>query len=241
MNTLSDLTIVIPAKNEAKLISFLLTSLTRQDYPQMRSTKVYLADANSTDGTPAIAKSFKDRLDVQVIPGGLPAVGRNNGARCALTPYVLFIDADIELADPTLVRRSVGLVKRKRLHCVTTNISCPQGTLTDRALYSGNNLMQRLSRLYRPFSTGMFMLFDKTCFDTLGGFNEEALFAEDYMLSKEVARNRFGIVRGCVNTTNRRFKKMGHLPIVRLFLRTALNTWNNAFFLRDHKYWHSEA
>jgi len=67
----------------------------------MRSTKVYLADANSTDGTPAIAKSFKDRLDVQVIPGGLPAVGRNNGARCALTPYVLFIDADIELADPT--------------------------------------------------------------------------------------------------------------------------------------------
>ena len=57
MNTLSDLTIVIPAKNEAKLISFLLTSLTRQDYPQMRSTKVYLADANSTDGTPAIAKS----------------------------------------------------------------------------------------------------------------------------------------------------------------------------------------
>ena len=86
MNTLSDLTIVIPAKNEAKLISFLLTSLTKQDYPQMRSTKVYLADANSTDGTRAIAKSFKDRLDVQVIPGGLPAVGRNNGARCALTP-----------------------------------------------------------------------------------------------------------------------------------------------------------
>ena len=135
----------------------------------------------------------------------------------------------------------VGLMKRKRLHCVTTNISCPQGTLTDRVLYSGNNLMQRLSRLYRPFSTGMFMLFDKTCFDTLGGFNEEALFAEDYMLSKEVARNRFAIVRGCVNTTNRRFKTMGHLPIVRLFLRTALNTWNNGFFLRDHKYWHSEA
>lgn len=41
-------------------------------------------------------------------------------------------------------------------------------------------------------------------------------------------------------TTNRRFRKMGHFRIVRLFVRTALNTWNDSFFLRDHKYWHSE-
>ena len=44
-----------------------------------------------------------------------------------------------------------------------------------------------------------------------------------------------------VSGMNRRFRKMGHFRIVRLFLRTALNTWNDSFFLRDHKYWHSEA
>ena len=207
----------------------------------MSSTKVYLADAGSSDGTPEIARSYREWLDIEVIPGGLPSVGRNNGARRAGTAYVLFIDADIELADPTLVRRTVELMNRKGLHCLTTNIACPTGTFWDRALYAGNNLMQRLSRLYRPFSTGMFMLFEKARFDALGGFHEQALYAEDYLLSQKVARGRFGIVAGCVNTTNRRFQKMGHFKLTRLFLSTALHTWNESYFLRDHKYWQSNA
>ena len=241
MNTMNELTIVIPAKNEARLLPRLLSSLVLQDYPPISSTKVYLADAGSTDGTPEIARGYAEWLDMEVIPGGLPAVGRNNGARRARTPYVLFIDADIELADSTLVRRAVALMKRRNLHCVTTNIACPNGTLMDQILYTGNNLMQHLSRLYRPFSTGMFMLFDKARFQDLGGFHEQALYAEDYLLSQKVARKRFAIVRGRVLTTNRRFKKMGHFTLTRLFLSTALHTWNESYFLRDHKYWHSGA
>jgi len=241
VNMTSELTIVIPAKNEASLLPRLLTSLTQQDYSQMKNTKVYLADAGSTDGTPDIARSFAGRLDIELIPGGLPATGRNNGAWLAVTRYLLFIDADIELGDRTLIRRSVEKMRRKQLHCLTTNISCPQGGALDRFLYWGNNLMQHLSRINKPFSTGMYMLFDRACFDQLGGFHEGALFAEDYMLSKQVTRRRFGIVGGSVVTTNRRFRKMGHFRIARLFLRTALNTWNDRFFLRDHKYWHSEA
>src|ERR1700745_3417973 len=109
MNTPSELTIVIPAKNEAKLIPNLLTSLTNQDYSKMSSTKVLVADANSTDGTPEIVLSFRDRLNVSVIRGGMPSVGRNLGAAQADTPYVLFLDADIELADPSVVRCAVDL------------------------------------------------------------------------------------------------------------------------------------
>jgi glycosyltransferase involved in cell wall biosynthesis len=48
MNTKSDLTIVIPAKNEAKLIPRLLNSLANQDYPEMPNTKILVADARST-------------------------------------------------------------------------------------------------------------------------------------------------------------------------------------------------
>ena len=238
---MNELTIVIPAKNEAKLLPSLLNSLVLQDYPLMSNTKVYLAVAGSTDGTPEIARSYAEWLDIEVIAGGLPAVGRNNGARRARTPYVLFLDADIELGDLTLVRRAVECMKLKNLHCVTTNIACPTGTLIDKTLYTGNNLMQHLSRLYRPFSTGMFMLFDKARFDALGGFHEQALYAEDYLLSQKVARNKFAIVPGAVLTTNRRFQKMGHLKLTRLFLNTALHTWNEGYFLRDHKYWHSGA
>src|SRR5277367_4562338 len=76
----SALTICIPAKNESRLLPGLLKSLTLQDYPHMQHTKVFLADAGSNDGTPEIANSFRDRLDIEVIPGGLPSFGRNAGA-----------------------------------------------------------------------------------------------------------------------------------------------------------------
>ena len=241
MNTANELTIVIPAKNEAKLIPRLLTSLMNQDYPKMSSTRVLLSDANSTDGTPEIVMSFRERLNVSVIHGGMPAYGRNQGAAQADTPYVLFLDADIELAEPWLIRKCVERAQKKRLQCVTTNIVCKDGTWVDKLFYAGNDFFQYLSYLHRPFATGMFMLFDRKKFWELGGFNEKIRFAEDYRLSQKVSSRRFAIVRGGVYTTNRRFQRMGHLRVGWLFLWTAMNFWNERHFLRDHKYWAHEA
>ncbi len=203
----------------------------------MPSTRVLVADANSTDGTPEIVMSFRDRLNVAVIPGGLPSAGRNRGAALVETRYVLFMDADIQPASKSLVRDAVELTQRKQLHCVTTNILCQGGGITDRLFYWTNNLFQYLSCIHKPFSTGMFMLFDKQRFDELGGFNEQIHFAEDYHLSQQVMRGKFGIVRGGVYTTNRRLARMGHGRVARLFFATAFNYWNQRFFLRDHKYW----
>ena len=241
MSTANELTIVIPAKNESKLIPRLLTSLTNQDYSKMSSTRVLVADANSTDGTPEIVMSFRDRLNVGVIHGGMPSYGRNQGAAQADTPYVLFLDADIELADNSLIRRCMEKALQNELHCVTTNILCKDGTWVDKLFYAGNDFFQYLSYLHRPFATGMFMLFDRKKFWELGGFHEKILFAEDYRLSQKVQRKRFGIVRGGVYTTNRRFQRMGHLRVGWLFLWTAMNFWNERHFLRDHKYWAKEA
>jgi glycosyltransferase involved in cell wall biosynthesis len=203
----------------------------------MLSTRVLVADANSTDGTPDIVLGFRDRLNVSVIGGGMPAVGRNRGAALADSTYVLFLDADIQMAHPSVIRRAVELAQQKQLHCVTTNIVCREGSWFDKAMYAGNDFFQYLSRLHKPFATGMFMLFEREEFQELGGFHEQAQFGEDYLLSQRVARRRFGIVRGGVYTTNRRFQRMGHLRVARLFLRTAFNFWNEKFFLRDHKYW----
>ena len=181
--------------------------------------------------------SFSDRLNVSVIPGGLPSAGRNAGAALADTTYILFIDADVVPASTSLIRRAMQLAQRKHLQCVTTNIICRDGSFLDKMLYTGNNMVQYLSRLHHPFSTGMFMLFERAKFRELSGFHEQVLFAEDYLLSKQVARSKFGIVRGGVYTTNRRFQKMGHFRVARLFLRTAFHHRDQNFFLRDHKYW----
>ena len=182
--TANDLTIVIPAKNEAKLIPRLLTSLTNQDYSKMSSTRVLVADANSTDGTPDIVMSFRDRLSVGVIHGGMPAFGRNQGAALADTPFVLFLDADIELADRTLIRRCIEKAQAKQLHCVTTNILCKDGSWIDRLFYAGNDFFQYLSYLHRPFATGMFMRVRPDRYPYETGVDSEQIFAASQMLSE---------------------------------------------------------
>ncbi len=205
----------------------------------MPTTKVFIADANSSDGTPQIALSYAGRLNISIIPGGLPSVGRNAGARRAESKYVLFIDADIELRDPSLIRRAVETMKHKDLHCVTTNIHCRDGSTADSLIYACNNVLQYLSRFYKPFSTGMFMMVDKRRFDELGGFDEKALYAEDYQLSRQFARRKFRNLRGGIYSTNRRFAKMGRATVVRMFLNTALHSGSSAYYRdqRHNNYW----
>jgi len=234
---MNELTIVIPAKNEVDMLPRLLESLCEQDYAGMGATRVLVADAGSTDGTVAAAIAFVGRLRVEVIPGGLPAVGRNAGARVARSKYVLFLDADVELGDSGLLGRAVGAMKAKELECCTTNIGCKLGGFFDDALYMGNNIMQWVGWCWKPFATGMFMMFELDAFKRLGGFHEQALFAEDYLLSKQVKRARFDIVRGVVLTSNRRFRKLGHGRMVWLFFKTMMHTWDEEYFLRDHGYW----
>jgi glycosyltransferase involved in cell wall biosynthesis len=191
---------------------------------------VFLADAESTDRTAAVAMQFQSTLHIKIVPGGLPSVGRNRGASHADSRYLLFVDADIEVSDPTLLRRAINLIKKRSLHCVTTDIFCSDGSWPDHLLYILNNIAQRLSRFHRPFATGMFMLVDKERFDEIGGFDELALYAEDYQMTRQIHRSRFSVIPGGIHSTNRRFRKMGHWTIVRAFLRTAFNSRRPDYF-----------
>ncbi len=214
-----------------------MACLSKQDYPELAHTKVFVADAGSTDGTAEIARSFKNRLDIHVIEGGTPSVGRNRGARCSDSEFVLFLDADVELRDPTLIRRSIGRMRSRRLHCLTVDIACKDGNWMDRLLYRGNSRMQRISSWFLPFGTGMFLLFDRKRFVELNGFSEDALFAEDFLLTKQISPLRFSILKGEIFTSNRRFRRTGHGRMIFLFFWTLFNSRNQRYFQRDHGYW----
>src|SRR5208282_1840106 len=95
----TELCIVIPAKNEEKLIPNLLRSIACQSYSRIKETPIILADAGSSDNTVSVAVETARKYGLsgfQIIAGGLPAVGRNAGAGRVESRYVLFIDADVQ-------------------------------------------------------------------------------------------------------------------------------------------------
>jgi glycosyltransferase involved in cell wall biosynthesis len=240
----SELTIVIPAKNEERLIGRLLTSIWQQSYVKNHGfPKIILADADSWDLTVGKAKALSKayKYDLTVVPGGLPAVGRNRGAQVATTRFVLFMDADIILHSPYVIEDAVMEARAHNRTLVTTDLYCPTGSASDRMIYRCANLCQRASGWFgMSFATGMFMLWNRDAFWRLGGFDEKALYAEDYMLSKKVPRKQFAVVGGGVATTNRRFKKTKmHGPkMVWLFIKTIFMGGNPEYFYKDQGYWH---
>src|SRR5258707_13684203 len=145
-----ELTIVIPAKNEVEMLPRLLESLCQQDYEGMPVTRVLVADAGSTDGTVLAALGFRDRVKVEVVAGGLPSVGRNAGARLAKTKYVLFLDADVELPEPTLVRRALWRMRRRGPHLATTEIACRGGGFFGEVVDAAGNLVERGGAVTKP-------------------------------------------------------------------------------------------
>ena len=239
LNINQELSIVIIAKNEEKYIGILLDSILEQDYPRISETQIIVADADSKDRTREITLSYSGRLSIKIVKGGLPSFGRNAGAKNSQSDYILFIDADIELADQRIIRKTIEMMKEKNLHCATTNIYCRDGNFFDKFLYQLSNFAQKLSRLDMPFATGMFMMFKRDIFNSLGGFDERVEYSEDYFLTKKIERNRFAIIPGYVLTTNRRFKKTGYLRKSGLFLKTLINRKNDNYFLnlKIKDYW----
>ena len=87
--------IIIPTYNEEEYLPVLLESIKEQDFDDY---EVIVADANSTDRTREIAEEY----GCIVVDGGLPGVGRNNGAKVAKGEYLLFLDSDLQLTEDYL-------------------------------------------------------------------------------------------------------------------------------------------
>lgn len=86
------LSIIIPALNEEKFIPLLLESIKKQDF---QDYEIIVADAGSKDKTVEISKNY----NAAIVMGGLPAKGRNEGAKIARGDLFLFLDADVILPE----------------------------------------------------------------------------------------------------------------------------------------------
>ena len=81
------------------------------------------------------------------------------------------------------------------------------------------------------------MLFKTDVFRALGGFDEKAKVAEDYLLSSKIKPSRFKVIDKIAYTPSRRFEKKGVWYMVKLMLGSWLNKNNPNWFKHDHNYW----
>jgi glycosyltransferase involved in cell wall biosynthesis len=104
----ASITAIVPARNESEVIAACVRSLARQ--AEIR--EIVVVDDQSTDGTPDIVRRLSVEtphlrlLQTQEVPPGW--VGKNNavwiGAREAVSTWLLFTDADAELAPGSAAR-----------------------------------------------------------------------------------------------------------------------------------------
>ena len=101
-----ELSIIIPALNEARNLEKLLRSIKIQNF----QCEIIVADAGSNDNTVSIAKKYGSII----VKGGMPAAGRNAGAKKASAERLLFLDADTELPSGFL-DYSLNYMKNKKI------------------------------------------------------------------------------------------------------------------------------
>lgn len=219
------LSIVIPCRNEEKHIGHTLTALENQTI-DMSKVPVYISDAGSTDKTLDIIKSFidKGKLKIEVVEGGYPPTGRNKGAACCRSEYILFLDADIELGEDICIEKSLNLALEQELDLVATFIKCKDGNQYDKIFWEKiHAFTYRYPYIMGPYAAGMFILIRRSKLYELGGFNEKMVLGDDWELTHKIPRHKFGVAKTFIWTTNRRFMKQGYIKTFSRYFRVAFS------------------
>ena len=208
--------IIVPAYNEADSIAGLLSDIRNQTSVK---PEVIVADAQSTDGTRDIARSF----DVAVVEGGRPARGRNEGARIATGELLVFLDADVRIAPDFLQSVTREVIERDLVAATAPSRPLsPYGT--DRAIHNFANAYIRLTQYNNPHAPGYCIIVRRDTFVSMGGFDERLQLAEDHELVKRAGDfGKFRMLRNCtVQVDVRRLKKEGRLGYALKTIRVVL-------------------
>jgi len=228
------LTIVIPSKNESRILYDCIYNISKQT--DIAGTNIIIADISdkeeSLEYIRRLQSDFKYSLNIEVIEGGYPAQGRLNGSKLVSTPYMLFLDADIFLTNPSTLIECMKY--KKDLITVPFTTDYPY-----RWVFRMFDMFQSLSSfLGTPFAVGGFQLWNTETYWKVGGYNPEELFAEDYSISKRVSPKNFKVIniKGTY-TSSRRFKSKGVLWMFNIMIKSYLNRNNPSFFRETHNYW----
>lgn len=203
------LSIIIPALNEEKYLPLLLESIKKQKFFDY---EIIISDAGSHDKTLEIAQKY----NCKIIKGGLPAKGRNEGAKIAKGDLLFFCDADVILPD-NFFQKSLKEFKERQLDLASfCLIPLPKNKISSFFLNIFYNQPIVLLESALPHAaTGIFV--KKEIFEKIGGFDEDVKLAEDHYLARRAQRvfeANCGIIKSTkIFVSDRRFRTDGWIKI----------------------------
>jgi glycosyltransferase involved in cell wall biosynthesis len=162
--------IVIPTKNESKLLPRLLKSINEQEYKPL---EVIVSDAFSEDETRAIALKH----GAEVVDGGILSIGRNNGAKASEGEIIFFMDADALLPDKKFLKRVYDRFIKSGADIGSTLLKIDNESKKYPAavfFYTWYGFLKRVSGMSKkPFiESGLFLISTRDAFMKIGGFKE---------------------------------------------------------------------
>lgn len=171
--------LIVPARNEEKVLPLLIASLERLSYPDL---EVIVVDDHSTDKTSELARATSRSHDLKVLAApsrppewkGPKSWACYSGAIHARGNYLLFTDADTT-HQPESVRVAVSHAVAKQLSLLTTLPYHRTETLWERLLGPFHFLLLAATAPYsrpkrgRVYANGQYLMFEREYYFQYGG------------------------------------------------------------------------
>ena len=212
------LSIIIPTYNEEEYLPVLLESIKKQNFSDY---EVIVADANSTDRTREIAEEY----GCVIVDGGLPAVGRNNGAKVAKGEYLIFLDSDLVLTDDYL-RNVIYEFKIERLGIAITQMLPMSNKIEDKIFHDFANYFMISVEKIKPHGAGCYgIIAKKELHNECNGFDESLTFGEDTDYIERLAKKEpFKVLRNAkIGVSTRRLEEEGITTLIKQYGKSTVN------------------
>jgi len=210
------LSIIIPTLNEEDYLPLLLESIKKQNFNG--DYEIIVADANSKDRTIEIAKKY----GCKITKGGLPAKGKNEGAKIAKGDLLLFLDADTISLLPKFLDTILEKFRARDLDIVSFSLS-PKENKFDKFAYSLYNFWARFTQGFLPHAAQA-ILIKKEVHQIIGGFDEEIKIAEDHFYVRTAAKfAKFRFINLPLLVSSRRFERDGRFKTYLKYLLVGLH------------------
>jgi glycosyltransferase involved in cell wall biosynthesis len=180
--------VIVPCYNGAAFLEEALRSALAQTYPEV---EVVVVDDGSTDSSPEIARRFPVRYIRQENRGLCDA--RNRGIRESKGSYLIFLDADDRLKPQAIAAGMSALALRP--DCAMA-VGDHVFIAANGSYLSNSTKEDPVDSHYKALLKSNFIemissvLFRRSIFDEVGGFDPTLRVAEDYELYLRIARTR---------------------------------------------------